>query len=203
MEHKRKKADIWGLGKHLDNNKQRLFAVAMAILMLGYSVVLPAFPVEAEAICGLTEHTHTNDCYAEEKILICTLDEDLGHIHDDSCYEFVQVQYCSEDETPDHSHNETCYQQEQIISCNLEESAGHVHNDECYQITSLLNCSIVEHSHSADCYAEEITEAQTETNSETEPSSETEKETETEVQTEAVSTSKELHALTEHAQPQI
>lgn len=51
-----------------------------------------------DAICGIEEHKHTDDCY--EKVLICEED----HEHTDECYETKLV--C---ELPEHTHSELCY----------------------------------------------------------------------------------------------
>lgn len=51
-----------------------------------------------DAICGIEEHKHTEDCY--EKVLICEED----HEHTDECYETKLV--CGLEE---HTHSELCY----------------------------------------------------------------------------------------------
>ena len=42
---------------------------------------------EDEPLCGIDEHTHTDECY--EKVLICGLEENDEHTHTDECYEKV------------------------------------------------------------------------------------------------------------------
>ena len=62
-----------------------------------------------DAVCGITEHTHTEECY--ETVLICGYDEEADpeiHVHTDECYA-------------------------QVLICGLEE---HVHTDECYAASS-------------------------------------------------------------------
>lgn len=72
--------------------------------------------------CGLEEHEHTDECYAEE--LCCTI-SDEAHVHTDECYD-----------------------QEELV-CTISDEA-HVHGDECYQL--VLVCDLPEHTHSEDCY---------------------------------------------------
>lgn len=57
---------------------------------------------EDEPLCGIDEHTHTDECY--EKVLICGLEENEEHTHTDECYE--KVLKCSLEE---HVHASLCY----------------------------------------------------------------------------------------------
>lgn len=57
---------------------------------------------EDEPLCGIDEHTHTDECY--EKVLICGLEENDEHTHTDECYE--KVLKCSLEE---HVHASLCY----------------------------------------------------------------------------------------------
>ena len=54
--------------------------------------------LEDEPSCGLTEHSHTEECY--EKVLICEED----HEHTDECYETRLI--CGMEE---HTHTDACY----------------------------------------------------------------------------------------------
>lgn len=54
-----------------------------------------------DAICGIEEHTHTDECY--EKKLICE-NTDAEHIHNEDCYEDILI--CGIDE---HTHTADCY----------------------------------------------------------------------------------------------
>ena len=87
-----------------------------------------------ELVCGQEEskgHTHSDDCYTEEKVLVCTLEEDDEHTHGDECYETGM-----------------------ILTCGRQEIAGHSHSDACYETTRELTCSIAEHVHTDDCFAD-------------------------------------------------
>ena len=53
-----------------------------------------------EYICGLTEHTHSDECYEEQ--LICE-DQDPEHVHGEDCY--IKVLKCGMEE---HSHTKDC-----------------------------------------------------------------------------------------------
>lgn len=104
---------------------------------------------EGAIICGIEEHTHTDNCAmcGEEThshsienncyILNCGQEEHTSHT--DSCYVNCEHEHnflcnifgCT------HAHDDTC------LSCD-----GHIHTDACY----ILNCDSNEHSHSSDCY---------------------------------------------------
>ncbi len=99
---------------------------------------------EQVLICGLEEseeHTHTEECY--EKTLICTLEEGEGaHTHGDDCYTEQKVLVCEKPEVILHTHDESCYLDENgnkvtdesgepVLQCGLLEVKKHVHGDEC------------------------------------------------------------------------
>lgn len=103
---------------------------------------------EGAIICGVEEHTHSDDCAScGEEVHSHSIENGCynlncgqeGHTsHTDSCYgncthehEFYCYFYCP------HQHSDNC------LSCN-----GHIHTDSCYT----LNCESKEHSHSSDCY---------------------------------------------------
>lgn len=44
---------------------------------------------EKTPLCGLEEHTHTEDCYSADGTLVCALPE---HMHTDACYEAASTQ---------------------------------------------------------------------------------------------------------------
>lgn len=66
-----------------------------------YALILPAATLSQDTVCGLEEHTHSDECYAQE--LICT-DESEEHEHSDTCY--VSVLTCDLEE---HQHSDDCY----------------------------------------------------------------------------------------------
>lgn len=103
---------------------------------------------EGAIICGIEEHTHSDDCAScGEEVHSHSIENGCynlncgqeGHTsHTDSCYgncthehEFYCYFYCP------HQHSDNC------LSCN-----GHIHTDSCYT----LNCESKEHLHSSECY---------------------------------------------------
>ena len=95
---------------------RRCLALLTCIGMLGsfmmpYQGVLPVIAEDGDAetvtpdlVCGLEEHTHTEECYS----LICT-DDSEGHEHNETCYELV----CGLEE---HQHDNNCYETVEDIS---------------------------------------------------------------------------------------
>ena len=66
-------------------------------------------------VCGLEEHTHTDECYAEEESVagetgeqtyVCSLEE---HIHDETCYDESGNLTC---ELAEHAHTDACCAEE-------------------------------------------------------------------------------------------
>ena len=110
----------------------------------------------------IEEHVHTNECYQEQKVLSCALEEgDGGHTHSESCWGpgYSAGPVCGLEETSGHTHDEDCYDEEGQLTCGQEESEGHTHSDSCYQ-TALI-CGMEEgaggHIHSDACYTIETT----------------------------------------------
>lgn len=110
----------------------------------------------------IEEHVHTNECYQEQKVLSCALEEgDGGHTHSESCWgpDYSAGPVCGLEETSGHTHDEDCYDEEGQLTCGQEESEGHTHSDSCYQ-TALI-CGMEEgagrHIHSDACYTIETT----------------------------------------------
>ena len=77
--------------KKLLKDKARLKKWKMITLALScvvvfcvvYALTLPAITLEGKTICGMEEHTHTQECYQDDK-LICDKEE---HQHTEDCYE--------------------------------------------------------------------------------------------------------------------
>lgn len=127
---------------------------AVVVFCTTYALILPAITLEHGPVCGQEEHVHTEECYTEERTLICGKEETEGHFHTEECYQAEPVLICGQEESEEHTHTEECYQTEQRLICGQEESEGHTHTEECYQTERLLSCGKEEHTHSADCYAE-------------------------------------------------
>lgn len=61
---------------------------AVVVFITTYMLILPAITMERDAVCGLEEHTHIEECYAESGELIC---DKTVHKHTDACYEQQDV----------------------------------------------------------------------------------------------------------------
>ena len=85
-----------------------------------YVLSQPAKTAEAELICTLEEHTHTEDCYA--LTLTCPLAEDETHQHTEECYT-------------------------KTLTCTLEE---HVHSADCYALPELKTVELAEQPEDAE-----------------------------------------------------
>lgn len=120
---------------------------------------------EKKLICGKEEgegaHQHSDDCYREEQVLVCTTPESDGHQHTDDCYTEEQVLTCTNAD-PDHVHNDIdgCYTIERKLICGKEEGEdAHHHTEECYETKRELICGQEEndgHQHTDDCYKKEL-----------------------------------------------
>ena len=161
---------------------RRVISVLSAIMVFctTYALIIPAITWERTLLCELEEHTHGDSCYktvlipegdvltcdmeehvhgsgcyAEEKVLICGLENDESHTHTDECYETVQTLVC---ETAEHEHSELCYTHapehtEKVLVCTKTE---HIHTDACFDAPltaeSKFVCGLEEHTHNKDCY---------------------------------------------------
>lgn len=136
---------------------------AVVVFVTTYMLILPAITLEKEVICGIEEHTHTNECYevvtiAPQKVLNCTK-EALGiHNHTDECYDSDQNLICGSADFVVHTHDENCYDEDGKLVCDLPEIKEHEHTASCYKEEQNLTCGQEEsegHQHSDDCYTEE------------------------------------------------
>lgn len=118
-----------------------------------YALILPAITME-KYNCGLTEHTHTEECYAkvtdsDEREPICTLESLDIHKHDEKCRDKDGKLICGYADFVVHEHNEDCYDREGNLWCPLPEIKEHTHNKECYEPSGEA------HIHDASCYTVE------------------------------------------------
>ena len=105
-------------------------------------------------------HVHNDDCY-EGETLVCTLPEREAHTHTDECFTEQRVLVCGLEENPGHQHSEECYDENGELICQIPEGEGaHTHTEECYTIERVLTCERTElniHVHDAGCFhTEEI-----------------------------------------------
>lgn len=174
--------------KHKNNRHKRWKGIVsilacMVVFCTVYALILPALTAEGTPHCGKEEHTHTEDCYEkklicgkeegegayhhtdecyrEEPVLVCTTPESDGHQHTDDCYTEEKVLTCTNTD-PDHVHNDIdgCYTIERKLTCGKEEGEGaHHHTEECYETKRELICGQEEndgHKHTDDCYKKEL-----------------------------------------------
>ncbi len=100
-------------------------------------------------------HTHSTDCFDENRNLICKLPELEAHEHSDACWSESTTLVCDLEENPGHVHTEECYTAETALVCNLEESEGHQHSEDCYILErGDLICENTDenHQHTDECY---------------------------------------------------
>lgn len=177
------------LGESLKNlkwiklHKQRQLAIVLVLsaivsLNVFWGLRQPGLTLAGDADCGITEHTHTDECF--NQVLVCELSEE-AHIHAESCYttRFTEQQeqqklICTRTEDP-HDHAEACYTmqlaegQESLWLICEEPTDPHSHTDDCYEIqhipeqeTLQLICTETDelHEHTDDCYQTLIIEAE-------------------------------------------
>ncbi|MCC8135667.1 MAG: hypothetical protein LIO40_03205 [Ruminococcus sp.] len=75
-------------------------AIIVAFCVFG-QLCLTGITMTNETYCGLEEHTHTDECYAD--VLICGQEENERHTHTADCYETQLV--CGLEE---HTHTAAC-----------------------------------------------------------------------------------------------
>ena len=89
--------------KKLLNDKARLkkwkrITLALScvvVFCVVYALTLPAITLEGKTICGMEEHTHTEECYQDDE-LVCGKEE---HQHTEDCYEKEEEQPVEEENT--------------------------------------------------------------------------------------------------------
>lgn len=67
----------------------------MVVFCVVYALTLPAITLEGKTICGMEEHTHTEECYQDDE-LVCDKEE---HQHTEDCYEKEEEQPVEEENT--------------------------------------------------------------------------------------------------------
>ena len=95
----------------------------VVVFCVVYALTLPAITLEGKTICGMEEHTHTEECFQDDE-LVCGKEE---HKHTEDCYE-------KEDEQPVEEENtqpETTESSEEVETvAETEESKQDVSNEE-------------------------------------------------------------------------
>ena len=98
-----------------------------------YALTLPAITLEGKTICGMEEHTHTEECYQDDK-LICDKEE---HQHTEDCYEKEEEQPVEEEHTqPDTTEPSEEVQEATESEDNKQDESKEEEQQESTQVTS-------------------------------------------------------------------
>lgn len=146
---------------------------AIVVFVTAYILLMPAVALEHKSVCGLEEHTHTEECYgqvavcgkvgvgdeSEEPVTLefaCTFPEEL-HVHTRECYDGEDNLICGYADYAVHEHTQGCYEDGRLV-CPLEEIEEHEHTESCYRVNdSGYICGQEEteaHTHTDACYTE-------------------------------------------------
>lgn len=104
----------------------------VVVFCVVYALTLPAITLEGKTICGMEEHTHTEECYQDEE-LVCDKEE---HQHTEDCYEKeeqpVEEENTQEDTTESSDEVETVAEPED----NKQDESNEEEQQESTQVTS-------------------------------------------------------------------
>ena len=124
-----------------------------------YALILPAITLEKDPVCGMAEHTHTEECYAVEAVwpsneYLCDEASLSGHTHNGSCYDAHGELTCGYADVVIHTHDHFCYDRNGRLSCPLEEIEEHRHSEACFRTQNVLTCEEAEtgHIHNDQCF---------------------------------------------------
>jgi len=102
-----------------------------------YALILPAITLEKKPICGIEEHTHTQECYVkittrDEVQLNCSYETLDVHVHSEDCLDENGNRICGLADYIAHEHTSVCWGG--TYSCTLPEIKLHTHTlSECYR----------------------------------------------------------------------
>ncbi|MEF2920242.1 MAG: SpaA isopeptide-forming pilin-related protein [Acutalibacteraceae bacterium] len=130
------KKDVPKIKEYVKSHKKRsvrhkvLIAVAaLVVFCTTYAMILPAITMEGKINCGLTEHTHQQNCYTTERVLVCKLNEGELHLHSEECYSNNGELICTAVTTEEHTHTDSCYTNKMIMAC---QEPMHEHSSSCF-----------------------------------------------------------------------
>ena len=69
-------------GRKRQWHKALTMLAAMVVFVTTYVLIMPAVTMQGKTYCGTAEHKHSEACFAQANILVCTLSEE-GHTHTD------------------------------------------------------------------------------------------------------------------------
>ena len=161
----------------------RVLSLVLVCLILAGFIIPPAEAMSA--ICGISEHTHTEECYAVygDEYLDCDIERLNIHKHEAGCYDEQQNVTCWFADFVLHKHVSECYDASGEIICPIPEADSsihgldydnignvtcvykpyfaHVHGSGCYRTESELVCEIEPgadaHVHDDSCYERRLT----------------------------------------------
>lgn len=111
------------------------------------ALTLPAITMNKPA-CGIEEHQHSEDCYGQSALMVCTAESRGVHQHTENC---DGGQNCYYADFEIHEHEAGCKDSYGNMICQLPEIEEHAHNDSCYKPGP--DKVIVEgHTHTDACY---------------------------------------------------
>lgn len=101
--------------------KRITLALSCAVVFcVVYALTLPAITLEGKTICGMEEHTHTEECYQDDE-LVCDKEE---HQHTEDCYEKEEEEQPVEEENEVLNEPEETVQQDTQITSQEEEKVS-------------------------------------------------------------------------------
>ncbi len=134
----------------------------------GYAYVLSCIEQTQVENNNIYIHTHSDKCYADGK-LVCTMRELSEHIHTDDCYALDDdlqnyVAVCGKEQITEHTHTNECYDDTGII-CGKVQAVKHMHTDDCFVLSDaekVITCKLQEHTHhEIACYADRSADVET------------------------------------------
>lgn len=106
----------------------------VVVFCVVYALTLPAITLEGKTICGMEEHTHTEECYQDDK-LICDKEE---HQHTEDCYEKEEGEQPVEEENTQQDTTESSDEVETVAEPedNKQDESNEEEQQESTQVTS-------------------------------------------------------------------
>lgn len=105
----------------------------VVVFCVVYTLTLPAITLEGKTICGMEEHTHTEECYQDDE-LVCDKEE---HQHTEDCYEKEEEQPVEEENTqPDTTESSEEVQTVSEPEDNKQDESNEEEQQESTQVTS-------------------------------------------------------------------
>lgn len=105
----------------------------VVVFCVVYALTLPAITLEGKTICGMEEHTHTEECYQDDE-LVCDKEE---HQHTEDCYEKEEEQPVEEENTqPDTTEPSEEVQAATESEDNKQDESNEEEQQESTQVTS-------------------------------------------------------------------